>query len=93
LQDPEESVRISTVRATCELATKFPMEVSTELLEELVKRLRDKKISVRVAAVEESAKLYSLVSRQDLSTKEFSDRYGWVPSRILHNYLIEFEDK
>ncbi|KAL6073815.1 Sister chromatid cohesion protein pds5, variant 3 [Balamuthia mandrillaris] len=88
LRDLDEKVREAAVVAVCESAIFDPQALTNQILQEIGLRMRDKKLSIRTAAITKLAVLYrELVEKwgPQISWKpSHQNKFGWIPNSILH---------
>ncbi|KAI8842696.1 armadillo-type protein [Chytriomyces cf. hyalinus JEL632] len=93
IYDPDEKVRLATMHVIGQLDSVSLNSISHQLLLHVADRCKDKKMSVRVEAIDALAGIFK-VTYADIVADEngATEKYGWIPGCILElAYLGEIE--
>jgi sister-chromatid-cohesion protein PDS5 len=82
--DPDEKVRLAVINCIQHVVKEHPDLFKFATLKSLSERCRDKKLQVRLAAIEVLGQLFgSIMKHATENTDINADRYAWIPGVIL----------
>ncbi|KAL3693850.1 hypothetical protein R1sor_007501 [Riccia sorocarpa] len=84
LLDYDDKVRMSVVKALCDLVSTNPKWVSKDMFKRVSDRLRDKKVSVRKDTLQKLAQVYrTYTSKCKEGIWTMDEQFEWIPSKIV----------
>ncbi|KAI9339312.1 armadillo-type protein [Obelidium mucronatum] len=91
--DPDDKVRLAAIKVMRMMDSVSLVNVSRELLLHLADRCKDKKMSVRVEAIQALSNIFKLTYSDIVSDEnQAAEKYGWIPGCILELvYLGDLE--
>ncbi|KAI9343084.1 armadillo-type protein [Zopfochytrium polystomum] len=94
LQDPDEKVRLAAVKVVGQLDVVCAGNTSSEVLQQVMLRARDRKHNIRNEAIRALARLFKMMYTDIVNPLETAaaDKYGGIPGNLLELlYLNESE--